>query len=399
MNQQSGSDRLSDFAPLDGARLSEIDAMHARLGSTHYALLGVPTDCDRAQLRQAYFERVKRFHPDVFEGYELWGRGPLVEAIHAALTAAFTVLCDDHLRHAYDRSLGLRATASVPMPDPVKTTGVRRAPVVPGNDRPAVLPPAPPSAPPSAHPAPPAPRVPTPPPRFAAHYAVEDVRGSAPTRVPEAAPTSRPAPSVPPPSMPSMPAVSSVSSVTSTLPAPQGPSAQARRDRLAELLERVTMAEFEHDRAEVIALLRRARELAPDDEQVKARLARAESDASALHYARMSNAARIHEKDARWDYAVEAWLRAAAASPAELDPLLGVARASCEGGIDLRRAAEYARRATVLAPTSAEAFAQLARVFLTAERPASAKGALTRALELDPNHALAGALMRQLGRR
>ncbi|MFO0610118.1 MAG: DnaJ domain-containing protein [Polyangiales bacterium] len=379
--------------------------MHARLGATHYELLGVPTDCDRAQLRQAYFERVKRFHPDVFEGYELWGRGPLVEAIHAALTAAFTVLCDDHLRRAYDRSLGLRVTASVPMPDPAKTTGVRRAPVVPGNDRAAVLPPAPPSAPPSARPASPVPppRVPTPPPRFAAHYAVEDVRGSAPTRVPEAAPTSvpppRPSPSVPPPSMPSMPSMPAVSSVTSTVPAPQGPSAQTRRDRLAELLERVTMAEFEHDRAEVIALLRRARELAPDDEQVKARLARAESDASALHYARMSNAARIHEKDGRWDYAVEAWLRAAAASPAELDPLLGVARASCEGNIDLRRAAEYARRATVLAPMSAEAFAQLARVFLTAERPASAKGALTRALELDPSHALAGALMRQLGRR
>jgi len=381
MNQQDRSDRLADFAPLDGARLFEIDAMHARLGATHYELLGVPTDCDRAQLRQAYFERVKRFHPDVFEGYELWGRGPLVEEIHAALTAAFTVLCDDHLRRAYDRSLGLRATASVPTPDPVKTTGVRRAPVVPGNDRPAVQPPAR-----TASPVPP-PRVPTPPPRFAAHYAVEDVRGSAPPRVPEASPTSRPAPSVPPPSAPS------------TLPEAPGPSAQVRRDRLAELLERVTLAEFEHDRAEVVALLRRARELAPDDAEVKARLARAESDASALHYARMSNAARIHEKDARWDYAVEAWLRAAAAAPAELDPLLGVARASCEGNVDLRRAAEYARRATALAPTSAEAFALLARVFLTAERPASAKGALSRALELDPNHALAGALMRQLGRR
>ena len=76
-----------------------------------------------------------------------------------------------------------------------------------------------------------------------------------------------------------------------------------------------------------------------------------------------------------------------------------MARASCDGNLDLRRAAEYARRATTIAPTNADAFALLARVFLLADRPASALGAAQSALKLDPTHALAASLARQLKQR
>ena len=129
---------------------------------------------------------------------------------------------------------------------------------------------------------------------------------------------------------------------------------------------------------------------------LRARLAQAEAAASTVLFERYRNYARVCEKDQRWEPAVESWIRASDQRPDDVALLLSVVNASCEGLIDLPRAAEYARRATQLDPQSADAFALQARVFLLAGRMASARGAVENALRLAPSHAGAVELAKRL---
>lgn len=351
-------DTASELESLDRAQMDAIDAAYGRLGRSHYEVLGVPPESDRPQLRTAYFEQMKRFHPEVFWDRDLGLYRPRVEAIFQGMTAAFETLCDPRRRAAYDLELA-RASApprAVVEGGSIKSTGVmRKATSSPATER--------------ATPAPPAP-----------------------------APASMPPPHVPSLPAPPMPAQANAREVTlhSLMRMRQEQALQRRRELVAELVARADQAELRGERPELIDQLRRAVELTPGDAGLKRRLEAAEELASSTLFGRLCSAARIHEKDGRWESAAEAWARASGERPRELTPLLGVAYASCEGVVHLKRAAEYARRATTLDPKSADAFALLGRVFLLAGLSASAVGAVESALRLDAAHPLANALARQL---
>lgn len=338
--------------------MDAIDAAYGRLGRNHYELLGVPPGSDRPQLRTAYFEQMKRFHPEVFWDRDLGLYQPRVEAIFRGMTTAFEVLCDPRRREAYDLELA-RASApprAVVEGGSIKSTGVmRRATSSPASERTTSAPP------------------------------------------PAPAPASTPPPHVPSLPAPPMPAQANTREVTlhSLMRMRQEQALQRRRELVADLVARADQAELRGERPEMIDQLRRAVEFAPGDTVLKRRLEAAEELASSTLFGRLCNAARIHEKDGRWESATEAWARASAERPREITPLLGVAYASCEGHIQLKRAAEYARRATILDPKSADAFALLGRVFLLAGLSASARGAVEGALRLDGAHPLANALARQ----
>ncbi len=86
-----------------------VQATFDRLSGSYYDVLGVARDCDRAALREAYFEQLERFKPDRFEGRDLGAYAMHVEAIAREVNLAFAVLGDPDRRARYDRRLGLVA--------------------------------------------------------------------------------------------------------------------------------------------------------------------------------------------------------------------------------------------------------------------------------------------------
>lgn len=348
--------------PLSKPEMDDVDLMYERVGRTHYEVLGVEPDANRPAVRSAYFNLAKRFHPDVYWDRDLGLYRPRIEEIFRAITVAFETLCDDHRRADYDRVLvALKAPPTLASNDAVRvtSTGILRRPqeldqIDAAKARPADSVRA-------------APRIDAP-------------------RTPE------------PPPMPEERVPKEIT-LQSLLRARGEHLAKQRRERIAAIEERVHAAEVRNDAGEALSLLREAATLAPGDASLKERLQQAEASASGLTFERYRNIARMCEKDKRWDAAVEAWIRASNERPDDVSLLLSVVGASCEGLIELPRAADYARRATALDPRNADAFALQARVFFLAGRMASARGAVENALRIAPSHAGAVELSKRLKSR
>jgi len=84
----------------------------------YYALLGITPDADDAELRRAWRELAKRWHPD--------RAGTDTTFIFQKLLAAYNVISDPRARAAYDRERGIEQRAPERPSDPV----LRRAPGV-----------------------------------------------------------------------------------------------------------------------------------------------------------------------------------------------------------------------------------------------------------------------------
>ncbi|MEO7095144.1 MAG: DnaJ domain-containing protein [Polyangiales bacterium] len=81
----------------------------------YYELLGIAPDADDAELRRAWREVAKRWHPD--------RGGADTTFIFQKLLAAYNVISDPQARASYDRERGLKPAAPAPGP-------TRRAPGV-----------------------------------------------------------------------------------------------------------------------------------------------------------------------------------------------------------------------------------------------------------------------------
>lgn len=81
--------------------LRELESRGARL--THYQLLGIGADADGGDVRRAFLEKSKRFHPDAWYRKETGPFAPLLSKWFQNLSAAYQVLSDEELRRAYDR--------------------------------------------------------------------------------------------------------------------------------------------------------------------------------------------------------------------------------------------------------------------------------------------------------
>lgn len=65
-----------------------------------YHVLGVPENATKEQIKKAYREQIKFFHPDVF-----WGNPEVAKEKTIQLNAAYETLMNDHLRRVYDENL------------------------------------------------------------------------------------------------------------------------------------------------------------------------------------------------------------------------------------------------------------------------------------------------------
>jgi curved DNA-binding protein CbpA len=99
-----------------------LDEFLAKLGAaiTHYEVLGVAKESEQAEIKRAYYELARRYHPDRFRTQvELHAR---IESAFARITQAYDTLGDAGPRANYDSKLEARARGRVPAGSTPQTT-------------------------------------------------------------------------------------------------------------------------------------------------------------------------------------------------------------------------------------------------------------------------------------
>lgn len=83
----------------------EVTALHEGLALlTYYDFLGLRPGCDYIAVREAFYRRAQRFHPDRFVAAANPALVKAAYAVYKRVTEAFNVLLDPHLRIAYDEA-------------------------------------------------------------------------------------------------------------------------------------------------------------------------------------------------------------------------------------------------------------------------------------------------------
>lgn len=109
------------------ARRQEISERFEKLkGATHFDVLGIPRTANEAQVKTAYFNLAKRFHPDTRHDPALADLRDQMDAIFIRLGQAFEVLRNARTRLSYEATLpshgsgpsGDTPAMAVPAPDP-----------------------------------------------------------------------------------------------------------------------------------------------------------------------------------------------------------------------------------------------------------------------------------------
>lgn len=72
---------------------------------SYYDVLSVEATSDYLQVRDAFYARAQRFHPDRFVMMESDGIRKAVYTVYKRMTEAYNVLSDPELRRLYDQSL------------------------------------------------------------------------------------------------------------------------------------------------------------------------------------------------------------------------------------------------------------------------------------------------------
>ena len=97
---------LEEDVEIEFERRREILDTYFRLDKiTLYTLLGVTDQAERKDIRGAYFELSKRFHPDTMFRKRLGSYKPKMEAIFKKLTEAYDILSKPATRNGYDEYL------------------------------------------------------------------------------------------------------------------------------------------------------------------------------------------------------------------------------------------------------------------------------------------------------
>ena len=107
-----GSARADARVDLPEAFQREIRELARALpGMNYYEVLRVSQQAESADIRDAFFERSKTFHPDRYFKKELGVFGELLNEIYKRIVAAHDVLRDAKLRASYQRTLSETSSA------------------------------------------------------------------------------------------------------------------------------------------------------------------------------------------------------------------------------------------------------------------------------------------------
>src|SRR5690606_12408003 len=85
--------------------LDELATLHAGLDElSYYAYLGVEPACDYLEIREAYYRRAQRFHPDRFLQRSDEEVRSAAYSVYKRIAEAYNVLIDPQLRIVYDEA-------------------------------------------------------------------------------------------------------------------------------------------------------------------------------------------------------------------------------------------------------------------------------------------------------
>lgn len=88
---------------------------------THYEVLGVSDDAPASDIKTAYYDIARRYHPDRFRRDNDESLHTRLEALFARITQAYETLGDTGQRAAYDSKLAARKNASQPLLSRIET--------------------------------------------------------------------------------------------------------------------------------------------------------------------------------------------------------------------------------------------------------------------------------------
>jgi tetratricopeptide (TPR) repeat protein len=92
--------------PLDERKRREVICLHEQLDAlNHFEFFGLKPDADRGDVKRAYFELSKRFHPDKHFRKELGPYNEMLERIFQEITKVHRILSNPERRKAYEAEL------------------------------------------------------------------------------------------------------------------------------------------------------------------------------------------------------------------------------------------------------------------------------------------------------
>lgn len=370
---------LDEPAELDLERKKLILDLYYSLDQlTHYALLEVPEQATKEQIKEAYYQRVGLFHPDRYFGKELGTFKPRLEKVFGALTKAYDTLNRRRSREEYDRYLSARRhTAGLGESRPPARITPFPGPRLSAERAPAGAPPTtpqPPSAAPGATPQ--RPSVPPSEPTALRQALARKLRGSRP--------------SIPPPPAPEealpVDAAGAAEQASKELKARYAKhTEQNSGSPLAKYRKFAEEAIKARNYPSAVNALKVALSLAPDDPELTKLLQRTQEQADVALSDQFLEQARYEEKDGRLIKAAESYARAARGKKSAL---LYDRAAMCliQAGTNARRAVELARKSVELDGERGTYRLTLARAYHLANLPASASVEIKRAAALAPDN-------------
>ncbi len=409
-------DEECDLPPDKRRRI--LDAFYQLDDLTYYELLGVETSASKREIKQAYYEIAAAYHPDRYFRKNLGSFKQKMELVFARVTLACDTLTRKQTRDEYDayvetamstrrieRTLRdgppanlLRSQAPPAEPEESSPTPERPQeqdpPSMQSEAQSAPQIPPPPRAPggttPSASPGPP----------------VRDARkvSSAP-QTKQSAKARREAfaarisggrvSRVPP----------SGSSQPSQKPKPREEAGEALRRHLSERNEsfrRARLKKFTDAAQEAIAsgdpaaaanAYQLALQMTPDDSSLQEACEKAQHEAAKMLSGGYLQQARYEERSERWRDAARNYARAAEGMPEDPSVHAKAAEMMLRADLDMRKAAEYAKRATGFEPKNPQYHVILGKIYLAAGLVLNARREFELAAELAPSDATIARLL------
>ncbi len=407
---------------LDAERQKRIDDLYFALELLdHYQVLGVERTAPRNDVRAAYFQLSKVFHPDTMFRKRLGPYKARMEAIFQRLTEAYETLGKKKHREEYDHYLEIQdRTRSVersleehPEQDERERLGRQaaqyeadvaagRPPSSAGTEVPEELrapsepaPTAPSSAPPEGA------GSSTPPARREmseeGKRRQRELMAKKLRHATRASGAGRRAPSPPPPAAPPKADRDEVlRSLASTLK--QTSAQTGGLDRVQRHLAAAKRAEADGDIAGAANFLRAALLVAPDRKDVEVELARVGKILATSLATSYEEQALYEQRHGKWAAAAISWGKVVEGRPDDPNAARCAAVALLEARGDMHKARELAQRAVDMDGDNVLNLRALGRVYIAAGLGLNARRVLERAAKLDPDDEMVENLLRDLGR-
>jgi len=105
-SQTAYSPRITQQTPTPYSSMQPPPKVNPEDDIDYYAILGIPKDATNAQIKKAYYQKARDFHPDKNAD------NPLAEQMFKKVSEAYTVLSDEEKRKTYDKFgvAGVRAS-------------------------------------------------------------------------------------------------------------------------------------------------------------------------------------------------------------------------------------------------------------------------------------------------